>query len=100
MNEPADYLEFMRQSAERIAHARPTAVNLMHMVDAAMEIVEEEAVSGSSPVVIADKLYEFTKQLIVEDEDANRKMGEKDRACSPIAMPVVWQRRSSEPRLA
>lgn len=76
MNEPADYLEFMRQAAERIAHARPTAVNLMHMVDAAMEIVEEEAVSGSSPVVIADKLYEFTKQLIVEDEDANRKMGE------------------------
>ena len=58
MNEPADYLEFMRQAAERIAHARPTAVNLMHMVDAAMEIVEEEAVSGSSPVVIADKLYE------------------------------------------
>ena len=41
-----------------------------------VEIVEEEAVSGSSPVVIADKLYEFTKQLIVEDEDANRKMGE------------------------
>ena len=76
MNEPADYLEFMRQAAERIAPARPTAVNLMHMVDAAMEIVEEEAVSGSSPVVIADKLYEFTKQLIVEDEDANRKMGE------------------------
>ena len=76
MNGHADYLEFMRQSAERIAHARPTAVNLMHMVDAAMEIVEEEAVSGSSPVVIADKLYEFTKQLIVEDEDANRKMGE------------------------
>ena len=75
-NEPADYLEFMRQAAERIAPARPTAVNLMHMVDAAMEIVEEEAVSGSSPVVIADKLYEFTKQLIVEDEDANRKMGE------------------------
>ena len=64
MNDPADYLEFMRQSAEHIAHARPTAVNLMHMVDAAMEIV------------IADKLYEFTKQLIVEDENANRKMGE------------------------
>ena len=64
MKDPASYLEFMRQSAERIAHARPTAVNLMHMVDAAMELVEEEVVSGSSPVVIADKLYEFTLSLI------------------------------------
>lgn len=70
------YLEFMRESASCIAAARPTAVNLMHMVDAAMEIVEEEAASGSSPVVIADRLYEFTKKLIVEDENANRKMGE------------------------
>lgn len=76
MDDPAQYLDFMRKSAEQIAAARPTAVNLMHMVDAAMEVVEEEATSGSSPVVIADKLYEFTKDLIAEDENANRAMGQ------------------------
>lgn len=70
-----DFDAKMRHDAELIATARPTAVNLRHMVDAAMVLVEEECASGSDPQVIVDKLYEFTKQLIVDDEDANRMMG-------------------------
>lgn len=70
------YLARMREAAHAIATARPTAVNLQHMVDAAMEIVEEEVASDTDPVVIAEALYEFTKQLISEDENANRTMGE------------------------
>lgn len=61
--------------AELIATARPTAVNLQHMVDAAMRIVEEERASNTGPEVVVDKLYEFTKELIAADEDANRTMG-------------------------
>ncbi len=73
----ARFYEKMREDAHLIATARPTAVNLQHMVDAAMQLVAEEVATKTAPEVIAEKLYEFTKQLIVEDEDANRKMGEQ-----------------------
>lgn len=63
--------------AQLIATARPTAVNLQHMVDAALQLVAEEVVTGTAPHVITERLYEFTKQLIVDDENANRCMGEQ-----------------------
>lgn len=70
-----DLIEALKAAAHQIATARPTAVNLEHMVDAAMRLAEEEVATDRDPVVIVDTLYEFTKQLIVEDEDANREMG-------------------------
>lgn len=66
----------VREDAQVIATARPTAVNLQHMVDAALQLVAEEVAAGTAPIVVAERLYEFTKQLIVDDEDANRRMGE------------------------
>lgn len=74
--ESESYLANMREAACAIATARPTAVNLQHMVDAAMDLIEKKARSGANPIEITDALYEFTKQLITEDEVANRKMGE------------------------
>lgn len=69
------FLTALRDAAREIATARPTAVNLEHMVDAAMRVAEEEIASDTDPLVVVDVLYEFTKQLIVEDENANRAMG-------------------------
>lgn len=66
----------LRVMAEQIATVRPTAVNLQLMVDAAMELVAEELATDCEPRVVVDRLYEFTKQLIVDDENANRTMGE------------------------
>lgn len=66
----------VRADAQLIVTARPTAVNLQHMVDAALQLVAEEVATGSAPCVIVERLYEFTKQLIVDDEDENRRMGE------------------------
>lgn len=66
----------IHDDAQLIATARPTAVNLQYMVDAALQLVAEEVVTGTAPRVITERLYEFTKQLIVDDENANRRMGE------------------------
>lgn len=70
------FFEKVRADAQLIATARPTAVNLQHMVDAAMQLVTEEVATATAPEVIADELYEFTKRSIATDEDDNRRMGE------------------------
>lgn len=71
-----DFAAGLRKAAEQIATARPTAVNLRFMVDAAMKLAEEELATGSDPGIVVEVLYEFTKQAIVDDENANRQMGE------------------------
>ncbi|WP_251197794.1 S-methyl-5-thioribose-1-phosphate isomerase [Anaerotardibacter muris] len=71
-----NFRTFMDEAAEQIATARPTAVNLQHMVDVAMQLVAEELATGDGLDVVVDRLYELTKQLIVEDENSNRAMGE------------------------
>lgn len=66
----------VRKDAQLIATARPTAVNLQHMVDAALRLVAEEIAAGTVPRAIVEQLCEFAKQLIIDDEDANKRMGE------------------------
>lgn len=70
------YETAVRYSAEMVKAARPTAVNLAWAVDSAVAVMDEELAAGEGPQTIEERLYEFVQQLIVEDEAANRMIGE------------------------
>lgn len=89
IDEPSLYLERMEDAAELIRNARPTAVNLAWAVDRAMDIVREEVEAGSASEVIEDALYECVKQLIADDESANRTMGELGATLLPPNATVL-----------
>lgn len=87
--DPDLYLAGMKQAADMVASARPTAVNLKWAVDRCMQIVEEEVKGGSSPSVIADVLFEAVEQMMVDDENANRSIGNAGAALLPADASVL-----------
>lgn len=81
--DPEAYLTEMRRSTDIIASARPTAVNLMWAVDRCMRIVDESIKGASSPLVIADALFDEVAHMISEDEVINRAIGDIGAAFLP-----------------
>lgn len=81
--DPELYKLSMEYSAKMISSARPTAVNLSWAVDGALAIVYEELVTGETPDVIEAALFEYASQLIVDDENANRLIGEAGATLLP-----------------
>ncbi len=69
------YWSTLKDVTRRISAARPTAVNLTWACKRALDVVRKHLDEGDSAVLIANALYNFTKQLEAEDEDCNRKIG-------------------------
>ncbi|MBE6472352.1 MAG: S-methyl-5-thioribose-1-phosphate isomerase [Coriobacteriaceae bacterium] len=71
----AESLEGMRDAAEVIATARPTAVNLRWAVDRALAEVGDMP-DGAGIAAAADALFSLVEAMQVEDEARNRRIGE------------------------
>lgn len=70
----------LRQVADTVAEARPTAVNLSWGVDRAMEVASEALEGSETPLEMAWALYDLTQSLIAEDEAVNRAIGRNGAA--------------------
>ena len=68
-------LDGIEEAAEKIATARPTAVNLRWGVERVLEAAKVEAGMGRSRAHIADALCSLVHDMQEEDERANREMG-------------------------
>lgn len=88
-SDPELYMMSIEYAAQMIVVARPTAVNLKWAVDNAMDIVREEIASGQSFEVVAERLFEFCEQLIVDDENTNRRIGENGAGLLPDDATVL-----------
>jgi methylthioribose-1-phosphate isomerase len=64
-------LESVRESAERLAATRPTAVNLFWAINRMLETAER----APSSVTLAETLLDEAMRIHAEDVDANRAMG-------------------------
>jgi len=64
-------LESVRESAERLAATRPTAVNLFWAINRMLDIAER----APSSVTLAETLLDEAMRIHAEDVDANRAMG-------------------------
>ena len=76
----SDFALRLRQVADEVAKARPTAVNLSWGVRRAMEVAFEALGGGRTPVEAAWALYDLTEALIAEDEAVNRAIGRNGAA--------------------
>ena len=74
------FMEQLEPVAERIADARPTAVNLRWAVQRVVELARNEAGGGSPSWQIADALFDCVKRMEAEDEACNRAIGRNGAA--------------------
>lgn len=66
----AKRLDDLEEVAEKVATARPTAVNLQWAVNRALAEIE-----GAAGADVAETLYALVKRMEAEDESANRAIG-------------------------
>lgn len=83
------YAESLKVSADIIASARPTAVNLAWAVERALGAARDALGAGGGPQEVADALFSFVKQLEAEDEAANRAIGAHGAALLPHGARVL-----------
>ncbi len=83
------YLTSMRYAADMIKRARPTAVNLAWAVDSCMAHVEKMAGTGASAKELGDELFNHVKNMIAEDETANRNIGCAGAELLPASCTVL-----------
>ena len=85
------YLTSLEFSAEMIARARSTAVNLQWGVDQAMacvnatvaQAVAESEPLGAIPYLVVDAAFDLVKRMEADDEAANRRIGGAGAALLP-----------------
>lgn len=65
----------LEYAAEMALKTRPTAVSLQKALKACLDLIHEEIETCQEISVIANRLYEFTSNLIIEDENRNRMIG-------------------------
>jgi methylthioribose-1-phosphate isomerase len=76
LTDPSLYKLGLGFAAKMIKKTRPTAVNLAWAVDQCTSLANKYVEGGKSAFDVAEGLFEFTQQLISQDEAACRAMGE------------------------
>ena len=71
---PEEFERELARAADRIAQARPTAVNLSWAVERTMSAARD-ALDGMTPAEVPDALFAYVKELEEADEAANRAIG-------------------------
>ncbi len=85
VDDRSEYLARLREAADEIAAARPTAVNLQWAVRRMMRVAEsEQSLSG-----VADRLLAEAQRIQEEDESVNRRMGEFGKELLPEGGSVL-----------
>lgn len=67
--------DLLRSAAARLAGARPTAVNLSWAVERVLGLAE----SGTTPAGIRERALEAAREILAQDRDACRRIGEHGR---------------------
>jgi methylthioribose-1-phosphate isomerase len=67
-----DYRERVHELAERVADARPTAVNLRREVEAALDVVDD----AETPAAARERSLDHAEAVADEDVRRNRRIGE------------------------
>ncbi|HBT94725.1 MAG TPA: S-methyl-5-thioribose-1-phosphate isomerase [Coriobacteriia bacterium] len=75
-----EWLEAIDAACERIAAARPTAVNLSWGAEAALDFAHRKVSAGAGLAEAKSALVEFAKQMAVDDEVTNRTIGKNGAA--------------------
>ena len=73
--EGSAYRAALERTAEEIACARPTAVNLRWAVERVLGRARVALDGGAAPAAVADALFAEAKRMEAEDEAANRAIG-------------------------
>ena len=73
--EVSAYRAALERTAEEIACARPTAVNLRWVVERVLGRARVALDGGAAPAAVADALFAEAKRMEAEDEAANRAIG-------------------------
>ena len=73
--EVSAYRAALERTAEEIACARPTAVNLRWAVERVLGRARVALDGGAAPAAVADALFAEAKRMEAEDEAANRAIG-------------------------
>ncbi len=77
-------------AGHQIAAARPTAVNLSWAVDRALRLARQMVQDGGEgPAAVADALYGLCRDMIGEDEVANRAIGRNGAELLPHGATVL-----------
>lgn len=85
----AESLAAIEEVAEKIATARPTAVNLRWGVERVLEAAKAEAATERGPACVADALYALVSEMQEEDERVNREMGSNGAQLLPSGARVL-----------
>lgn len=83
------FWELLESVAERIAGARPTAVNLAWGVERVAALAREALREGALPSEVAETLFGEAKRMEVEDEAANRAIGAHGASLLPAGARVL-----------
>ncbi|MFR8045528.1 MAG: S-methyl-5-thioribose-1-phosphate isomerase [Eggerthella lenta] len=83
--EVSAYRAALERTAEEIACARPTAVNLRWAVERVLGRARVALDGGAAPAAVADALFAEAKRMEAEDEAANRAMRARPRCCGRCA---------------
>lgn len=65
----------LEYAAEMALNSRPTAVSLSNAINDCLSLIKEELDIKQDISIIANRLYELTSKMIVEDENRNRLIG-------------------------
>ena len=79
----------LREAAEAVSRARPTAVNLQWGVEQALSVVDEACKAGASARALARALAVRVEELVEEDEAVNRAIGAAGAALLPEGARVL-----------
>jgi methylthioribose-1-phosphate isomerase len=80
-----DFLEKLREAADEIISARPTAVNLQWAVHRMLQVASAEAGSGD----LSARLLSEAQRMQEEDEAINRRMGDHGKDLIPDGGSVL-----------
>lgn len=69
------FQDALETTAQTVAGARPTAVNLRWAVERVRDEAASALETGTSPGAVAEALFEAVKRMEVDDEAANRAIG-------------------------
>lgn len=83
----AQELGGIEEAADRIASARPTAVNLKWAVERALKVAVQHA--GEGQAAVADALYKLVKEMEADDERTNRAIGSYGSALIPAGSRIL-----------
>lgn len=87
--DPSLYKIGMEYSASMIKSARPTAVNLEWAVDSCIGVMNELLYEGADAKTIEDALYAHVKEMILQDEQACRAIGDNGAALLEEGSKVI-----------